>query len=585
MSIDVPSTKKDFLTFVDVLEKQAQQKKEQIAYTFLQHGKENKSFTYADLDRQAETIAIKLQQSGYTATPLLLLYPSGLDYIAAFFGCLYAGAVAVPVYPPHSARLMPRIQAIINDSQARVVLTTSKIQADVFRRFAHITELQSLTWITTDTLPTLLQDQRRQKPDLTGDTLAFLQYTSGSTSTPKGVMVSHGNLIHNVNMMQALTGLDENNVNVSWLPMFHDMGLIFGILYPLYTGYPAVLMDPAAFLQQPLRWLQAISDYQATASSAPNFAYDLCVRRISPADRAQLDLSSWKFAANGAEPVRISTLDAFSTTFAACGLRREALLPVYGLAEGTLMVTAAHYGTPYEVKHVHKGALAQHHVVAIAQHHPHAYPVISCGHSPTEQKVIVVHPETMKPCQPDEVGEIWVRGESVAQGYFHNSEETERTFHAYLADTAEGPFLRTGDLGFIQEGEVFLTGRLKDLIIIKGRNHYPQDIEYTVEQSSPIIRAGCTTAFAVDVKDEEQLVVVVEVNYRLRSELDLATPPPEIEDALKNIRRNIAEKHEISVHQIKLVSIGEVPKTSSGKLQRSACRTKFLSENLKAWNE
>lgn len=585
MSTEISYEKKSLLTFVDVLRKQAQQKPEQMAYTFLQYGKENKSVTYAELDQQAKTIAAVLQSSGYTDTPLLLLYPSGLDYIAAFFACLYAGAIAVPVYPPHSARLIPRIQAIITDSQARVVLTTEKILADIFRRFAHIPELQNLTWITTDTLFASSYQPTWQKPDLTNDSLAFLQYTSGSTSTPKGVMVSHSNLLHNMDLMHTLTGLDEQNVNVSWLPMFHDMGLIFGILYPLYIGYPTVLMDPAAFLQQPLRWLQAISDYRGTASCAPNFAYDLCVRRVSAADAAQLDLSSWKLAGNGSEPVRLSTLETFKTTFAPYGLRSDLLLPVYGLAEATLTVTAAPIGTSYKVKHVHKDALAQHRIIDVEPQHSAAQAVIGCGHSSPTQKVIAVHPETLMRCGPDEVGEIWIQGESVAQGYFHNGEETERTFFAYTANPVEGPFLRTGDLGFIQDGEIFITGRLKDLIIIKGRNHYPQDIEYTVEQSSPLIRAGCCIAFSIDVKQEEQLVVVAETNYRQRAETSPTTLPPEIEDALKDIRRNIAEKHEISVYQIKLVSVGQVPKTSSGKLQRRACRTKFLSGSLKAWNE
>lgn len=571
-------------TFVDILTQRAQQQPEQTAYTFLNFGKEtDTSLTYGELDQQVRSLAGKLQSLGYEGKTALLLYPSGLEYITAFLACLYSGTIAVPVYPPHSARLLPRLQAIIEDTQATVALTTAQTQTDIFRRFAYIPELRRLQWIATDDLSGS-PDQSWKKPDLSRNSVALLQYTSGSTSTPKGVIVSHGNLLHNSKMISTQAGLNEKDRGVSWLPIFHDMGLIIGILQPLYAGYPTALMAPTAFLQYPLRWLQTISSYKATVSCAPNFAYELCIRRTSPADRAQLDLSQWQVAINAAEPVHSETLKNFSTAFEACGFRSDTFAPGYGLAEATLMVSGAKRRSGVTVKYVDKTLLEQHHAMEVVPGSRNAQALVGCGKFASGAQVIVVHPEALTRCRPDEVGEIWVAGESVTQGYFGNREATKDTFQAYVADTGEGPFLRTGDLGFIQDGEVFITGRLKDLIIIKGRNHYPQDIEYTVGQSSSIIRAGCVAAFSIEVEQEERLVVVAEVRLPQGDSVP-GGGDQKIEETTKAIRRSIAEAHEIAVYQIKFVRAGEVPKTSSGKLQRRACRTRFLAGSLKEWNE
>jgi len=584
MVIDVIRQASQMLTFVDILTQRAQQQPQQAAYTFLHFGEEpDTSITYQELDQRVQSIASELQSLGYEGKPVLLLYPSGLEYIAAFLACLYAGAVAVPVYPPHSVRLLPRLQAIINDTRAAVALTTTKTQADIVRRFMHTPELQHLRWITTDNL-SVPPGQYWRKLDFARNRLAFLQYTSGSTSTPKGVMVSHENLFHNSRMINTQIGLHEKDQGVSWLPMFHDLGLIMGILQPLYAGYHTVLMSPTAFLQHPLRWLQTISDYRATVSSAPNFAYDLCVRRTNATTRAQLNLSNWQVAVNGAEPVHSETLKNFSAAFESCGFHPSTFLPGYGLAEATLMVSGAKRRTGVTVKHVDKTLLEEHHVMDVAQDDRNIQTLVGCGKAAPGQQVIAVHPELLTRCQPDMVGEIWIAGESVTQGYFGDEATTKDAFQAYLADTGEGPFLRTGDLGFIHAGEIFITGRLKDLIIIKGRNHYPQDIEYTVEQSSPIVRAGCTAAFSIGVEHEERLVVVAEVRLSPNG-LTSGEIAQKIEEARKAIRRNIAEMHELAVYQIKFVRVGEIPKTSSGKLQRHACRTRFLSGNLKEWNE
>ncbi|MEO7021509.1 MAG: fatty acyl-AMP ligase [Ktedonobacteraceae bacterium] len=583
MAVDLSYPAVKTLTFVDILTQRAIQQPEQIAYTFLHFGKEaDTSVTYGELDRQARTIAIQLQHLGYEGKVALLLYPSGLEYIAAFLGCLYAGTIAVPVYPPHTARLLPRIQSIIKDAQTDLVLTTAETQANISHKFMHIPELRQLHWITTDMLPSV-GERRWQRPELAGDQLAFLQYTSGSTSMPKGVMVSHGNLFHNSETLKTQWGLSEKDQGVSWLPMFHDLGLILGILQPLYTGYHTVLMAPTAFLQHPLRWLQALSAYKATITAAPNFAYELCLHKTSPADRAKLDLSHWQLAINGAEPVRSETLKQFSATFASCGFQSNTFRPSYGLAEATLLVTSAPRHAAHLVKHINKTLLEQHIAMNLSPDDQHAQAMVGCGKTVLGQYVIAVHPETCTRCLSEEIGEIWITGESVAKGYFGKEEETENTFHAHLVDTDEGSFLRTGDLGFVRNGEVFITGRLKDLILIKGRNHYPQDLEYTVEQSSPIIRPGCTIAFSVDLAQEERLVIVAEIRLP-QSGLAPSEVTQRIDEAVKAIRRNIAATHEIAVYQIKLVDVGAVPKTSSGKLQRRACRATFLAGELKEWN-
>lgn len=583
MAVDISSRISQALTFVDILTQRAEQQSEQTAYTFLNFGKgSDTSLTYGELDLQVRAIAARLQYSGHSGKPVLLLYPPGLDYITAFLACLYAGAIAVPLYPPHTDRLLPRIQAIIDDTRATTALTTTKTLNGIERKFGAQPELQHLCWITTDDSSIAPISLNWCKPELDEHSLAFLQYTSGSTSTPKGVMVSHGNLYYNSLAIREQMGLSEQDCGVSWLPIFHDLGLIMGILQPLYTGYPTFLMAPAAFLQYPLRWLQTISERKATVSYAPNFAYELCMRRIGPEERTRLDLSHWQVALNGAEPIRNETLRRFMTTFGPCGFHPDTFMPAYGLAEATLLVSGTRRRSGSVVRSIDKTLLEQHRATDIVAAHPHALIAVGCGTEVRGQQIVVVHPESLTKCQSDEVGEIWITGSCIAQGYFHNEEATRQTFQAYLADTGEGPFLRTGDLGFIRDGEVFITGRLKDLIIINGRNHYPQDIECTVEQSSPIIRAGCTIAFPVEERSEEQLVVVAEVRLPQHG-LSEDEVEQILQETRKAIRRNIAEAHEITAYQIKLVPVGGVPKTSSGKLQRRACRASYLAGDLREW--
>ncbi|NJM17637.1 MAG: amino acid adenylation domain-containing protein [Richelia sp. SM1_7_0] len=557
-------------TVVELLRLRSSKQPNRNAFTFLLDGEsEEARLTYQELDRFARRIATQLQAQGLTGRRALLLYPAGLDFLTAFFGCLYAGVVAVTAYPPRNKRNAPRIQAICTDAQATIALTTTEILSTVQSLMMEKTDIKSLQWLTTDNLVRGIEDNWKEA-SINKDTLAFLQYTSGSTGKPKGVMISHGNLLHNAQTTYQFMEHSPESKFVTWLPMYHDMGLIGGILQPLYGGFPCVIMPPTSFLQSPYRWLQAISQYKGTTSGGPNFAYDLCVQKITLEQKATLDLSSWDVAFNGAEPVRHDTLERFAEAFSECGFRKEAFYPCYGMAETTLMISGVNKATSPIVKAVHKSALESNRVVE-ASVNDQVYNFVSCGRVIPEQKVVIAHPETLRSCQPDEIGEIWVSGLSVARGYWNREEETLETFHAYLSDTKEGPFLRTGDLGFLQDGELFVTGRAKDLIIIRGRNLYPQDIELTAECSHSSLRSGASAAFTILVNNEEKLVVVQELEFRAK---------PNLEEVANAIRKAISEEHQVQVYAVVLIKPGSIPKTSSGKIQRRATRAQFENGTL-----
>jgi amino acid adenylation domain-containing protein len=563
-----------FTTLVDLLSYRAVHQPHKLAFRFLQGGEvKNSNQTYQQLEQKARAIAAQLQSQGMAKGELaLLMYPPGLEFVAAFFGCLYTGVIAVPAYPPHLNRPMPRLQAIVADTKAKAVLTTKQILSNGKRLFTYTPELSAMQWLATDSISEDLAANWRST-DVTSDTLAFLQYTSGSTSTPKGVMVSHGNLLHNERLIQAGFEHNEESIVVGWLPLFHDMGLIGNMLQPLYLGISSILMPPVAFLQNPVRWLEAISQYKATTSGGPNFAYELCINKITPEQRATLDLSSWQVAFNGAEPIRAETLERFASTFADCGFRRSAFYPCYGMAETTLIVSGSQKASPPVLKTVDKVALVQNRVVLAQESNDATQILVSSGQPLLDLQVIIANPETMTCSKPSEIGEIWVAGKSVTQGYWNRTEQTQQTFDAYLKDTGAGPFLRTGDLGFLQDGELFVTGRLKDLIIIRGRNHYPQDIEQTVENSHMALQPTCSAAFAIDVAGEERLVVAVELKRSHLRSVDF-------DEVMRAIRYSVAENHELQVYGILLLKPGSIPKTSSGKIQRYASRAGFMNQSL-----
>ncbi|MGV0103005.1 amino acid adenylation domain-containing protein [Nostoc sp. DSM 114160] len=558
-------------TFVDLLRLRSSTQPNRDAFTFLLDGEtEQTTLTYQELDRRSRRIAAQLQALGLTGERALLLYPAGLDFLVAFFGCLYAGVVAVTAYPPRNQRNTPRIKAISRDAQAAIALTTTEILPTVRSLMSEKTGLESLQWLTTDNLALGIEDAW-QEPSIDRDTLAFLQYTSGSTGTPKGVMISHGNLLHNADTTYQFMEHSPESKFVTWLPMYHDMGLIGGILQPLYGGFPCIIIPPTSFLQRPYRWLQAISHYQGTTSGGPNFAYELCTQKITSEQKKTLDLSSWSVAFNGAEPIRDDTLERFAAAFADCGFRKEAFYPCYGMAETTLMVSGVQKTTSPIIKTVQKPALELNRVVESSVKDENVYHFVSCGRVIPQLEVAIANPETLSSCKPDEIGEIWVSGPSVGQGYWNRYQETAETFHAYLSDTGVGPFLRTGDLGFLQNNELFITGRAKDLIIIRGRNLYPQDIELTAERSHPSLNSGASAAFTVEVNNEERLVIVQELKFRAK---------PNLAEVISAIRQAVTEEHEVQVYAVVLIKPGSILKTSSGKIQRRATRAQFQNGEL-----
>lgn len=573
-----------------------------IAYTFLEDGKKpSASLTYCQLDEKARAIATYLQSQLSVGDRVLLVYPQGLESIAAFFGCLYAGVVAIPAPAPEATRLkriLPRVEAIAADAKASLILTTASLLANrdgnplTFKARSFVSQLNGRTslllnyylaegeiaqktpqlatipWTATEKIPAQLADQW-QEPEINSNTLAYLQYTSGSTSTPKGVMLDHNNLIGHLAELQEAGGYDSHSVTVTWMPYFHDYGLVEGILAPLYNGTPCYLMSPMAFIKQPLRWFKAIDYYRATHSQAPNFAYAYCLRRITPEERATLDLSSWQAAGNAAEPINPEVMEQFCQMFESCGFRQSAFAPAYGLAEATLMVTTSRKTDDWLFCTVSAEKLAQNRIVET----PTGQRLAGSGRLLGNTVVAIVHPETLTRCASDEVGEIWVSSAGVARGYWQRPDATQETFRAQLAETGEGPFLRTGDLGFLQDGELFVTGRLKDLIIIRGENYYPQDIEWVVEKSHAALRPNYGAAFAIEVDGVEQLVIAFEVERQKSKNLN-------VDEVVGAIRNAVAEHYELPVYGVVLLKRGSIPKTSSGKIQRQACRKAFLDGSL-----
>ncbi len=541
-------------TLVDLLRGVAVEALGTPGYRFLSpDGAAHDELTFDALDRRAREIAASLQARRLAGERALLLYPAGLDFIAAFFGCLYAGVVAVPAYPPRHGRSRVRAEAIASDAGAAAVLTTDAMRRQLAGRFSMGTGASPLQWIATDGSAHEADASDWREPDVTGASLAFLQYTSGSTSAPKGVMVTHENLLGNLRAIETGSRMDARSVIVSWLPLYHDMGLIGCALLAASIARPMVLMAPSSFLARPVRWLQAMSRYGGTFSGAPNFAYQLCVDTVTDEQLAALDLSTWEVAFCGAEPVRAETLERFAERFAPCGFRADALSPCYGLAESTVLVS----GRRGLVVRPAPGG---------------GPPAVSCGPPASGQTIAVVDPETRVLRASGEEGEIWLRSASTAAGYWGRGEETEETFGAYLATVRDGPYLRTGDLGFMVDGELAVTGRLKDLIIVNGRNVHPEDVEHSAERSHDALRHGGCAAFAIPAPGGDRTVVVQEVRRDRRG--------VDVQEVASAIRRAVGDDYELTIHAVALVAPGRIPRTSSGKVRRAACRALYLSGEL-----
>jgi acyl-CoA synthetase (AMP-forming)/AMP-acid ligase II len=568
---------RDCASLVDVYRRHARERPSDVVYRWLQNGEEESaSLTFAALDRRARAIAATLQAEGLGGGRALLLQPPGLEFVCAFLGCLYAGAVAVPVGVPAPRQSPAGLWRVASDADVDIVLAPTPVREALHPHRGEGASAE-VPWIATECIPDAAAEAWAD-PGFSSENLALLQYTSGSTGSPKGVAVTHGNLLRNQEMIAAAFGHSQSTVFVGWLPLHHDMGLIGNVLQPLFLGIPCALMAPLDFIQKPVRWLEAITRYRATTSGAPNFAYELCVRRVSPERRKGLDLASWRVAYNGAEPIRAETLERFGAAFEPCGFRYESFYPCYGMAEATLFATGGRSDDAPVTWSFDARALEEHRVVNALPGVATARRLVGCGQPWGELRAAIVDPETLRPSDPDRVGEIWLSGPSIARGYTGQPERSAQVFGARLSGGGEGAFLRTGDLGFVRGDQLFVTGRLKDLIIVRGRNYYPQDLEATAAASHPALRPGGAAAVAVEGEDGEQLVVVQEVRPAGRGGVAAApSSPPELCGA---IREAMSRDHGLRAHDVVLVEAGTLPKTSSGKIRRAEVRRLYLEGAL-----
>ncbi|WP_372364448.1 AMP-binding protein [Candidatus Uabimicrobium sp. HlEnr_7] len=565
-----------FESIVDILQNHANSRSEKSAVTFLKDTEIHESLTYKQLDSKIKAFAALMQKRGLENQRALLLLPPGMDFVISFFSCLYSKVIAVPAYPPDTNRLehtLERLQSIISSAQISVVITTKEVLSiteKMMSKFA-IDKWKDLQWLTPDDAQSGAE-ARWVSPDLNQDDLAFLQYTSGSTGKPKGVMVSHGNLIANQHMIQEASNCNEDSIVACWLPLYHDMGLIGGMVQPLYCGASYYFMSPLDFLRKPVRWLKVISKYKATISGAPNFAYDICTHKISNDVLQGLDLSNWKTAFSSSETVRYSTMKNFVKRFCEYGFQMRNFRPCYGLADATLAVSWA------VNKEVLTCSVSKEQLeagsVTICEDKNDSIVLVGLGKPCLDTIVRVVDEKTLQPIADGKIGEIWVCGPQVAQGYWNQKQKTDETFNNFIGDTGEGPFLRTGDLGFLYKGEVFITGRTKDVMIIRGRNIYSHDIEYQIsltQEFCPEIRPGCSAAFSIEKQNEETLVILQEINPE-------KNPTFDIKKTATTIRSAILKNFGIRAYAVIFLKPGQLPKTSSGKLMRFACKKAFLSD-------
>lgn len=574
MPPDAPSPNRSLRSIAELLRRRAAERPDQRAFVFLPEAGERGStgeiaWTYAELDRRASAIAAALSRQAAVGDRAVLVFPPGLDFVAAFFGCLYAGVLPAPATYPKPRRPLARLDAIVADCTPRVALTTSDTLG-MLQLDNQAPAVRDMAWVAVDQC----EGADFTPVDRSPADPAFLQYTSGSTSQPRGVIVTHGNLLHNLELIRDGFGLKEAAVEgpvpttVFWLPAYHDMGLIGGILTPLFIGGTSYLLAPATFLQRPIAWLETISRTGATISGAPNFAYELCTRKTTPEQRAGLNLSRWTTAFCGAEPIDAQTLTTFADEFAPAGFQGKAFYPCYGLAEATLMVSGGKGPSDLQMIHADPSRLAAN-ILADADSSADARTLVSCGRPLGNQDVRVVDPQTFAVCKDGVIGEIWIRGESVAAGYWNRPEEDWQTFGGRLVDGC-GPYLRTGDLGAFRDGELFVTGRAKDLIIIRGRNLYPQDVERTAQQAHEAVDQGA--AFSIVKGGQEHLVIAHQI-HREHRRGDMAP-------VIRAIRAAVVEEHEVDPHAIVLLRPGALPRTSSGKVQRSHCRELFEAGRL-----
>ena len=564
--------KSETSNIVEMLRQRAAQAPTGEAYRFL-FGKagEEEILTYGRLDHRARAIGGWLRSRCGTGFPVALIFRPGLEYITAFYGALYGGEIAVPLNPPASRNSVARLVAVLASANCRLALTTRDMLPRVERALRQFPALSETEFVAVETIGDDASSDWRN-PCTPPESTVVVQYTSGSTAAPKGVKLRDRNLLHNAALMMRVSRLGKYDIGVSWLPHYHDMGLIAGILMPAFGGFPVVLLSPAGFLSDPIRWLRVISEHRATVSGAPNFGYEECTRSIHQEEIGGIDLSTWRVAYCGAEPIRPDTVKRFTATFSRCGFREKTFFPCYGLAEATLMVTGGPAASSPVIRWLSKSDLRKGTVADAPDDSPNATALLASGALIPDNEVVIVNPESKVICEKGRVGEIWLSGPSVGDGYWGFTDATEEVFGAFLAETGAGPFLRTGDLGFVENGMLFVVGRRKDLIIIRGLNYYPQDIELTIDRCHPSLVSGCGAAFSVDVDGEERLAVVHEVDRRLAK--------TEHQSVIESVVESVAEQHGLSVYAVALIKQGSIAKTTSGKVQRQRNRSDFLTNQL-----
>ena len=565
-----------FINPVEVLQRRAAETPNRLSHLLLgAKEEENESLTYQQLDHAVRETAAYLQSIAEPGQRALLVYPTSLEFVVSMFACMYAGIVPIPTNPPGLNRSAQRLEAIAKDARASLILTTPEYQAAFLSEAAQFPDFAALKWVTREAIKSG-GSHSLHIPVINPGAMAFIQYTSGSTNIPKGVIISYRNFSQNMHAMHETrrTEYSDDSVILTWTPLFHDMGLMIGVfLTPMY-GTPSILMPTIQFMQNPLNWLKAIQKFKATASGGPNFAFDLCVNKI-PLEKCEgLDLSSWKIAYTSAEPVRADTQARFAEKFSQFGFKPQAQSPCYGMAETTLVISF-YTGEPKTVTYrVHRADFEQGKLIPCDSNDPKEFvELVSSGRPMADFQIAIVNPKTKHRLAPDEVGEIWVYGDSVGEGYWNRPDDTKHTFGAQIVGSHEGPFLRTGDLGFMHEGHLYITGRLKDLLIVRGRNYYPQDVEMTVESTHPALRAGGGAAFSISEDNVEQLVVIHETQRREIEGVDW-------NDVIKAIRTNIAREHGIRAHAVVLIRRATIAKTSSGKIMRSEMRRQYLESKL-----
>lgn len=550
----------------DVIFTHARRQGEALACIFQPYGVETaKKLTYRELHELVFQRAQLLIHRGYMGQPIALLFPNGLDFVVNFLACLASGAIAIPLNLSRNAQQMERTVAILDDAGVETILTTSAARVQLEQQLHEIPELSGRSWIWIDEYQSEPTDIAL--PVFSPNQLAFIQYTSGSTSLPKGVMVNHANIVDNQKAIQEAYNHQEGLIVGGWLPQFHDMGLIGLMLQPLFLGGTYVFMPPMNFVQRPLRWLELISHYRIHSSASPSFGYKHCVKYIKDSeDLSHLDLSCWEVALNGSEPLNLDTMEAFSTRFQQYGFDSKAFSPCYGLAESTLFVSGSAPGMGVQTLTLEEESFERGKVKEADR----GKTLVSCGLISSHFNVHIVDPDSTEVCEQGEIGEIWVSGASVAQGYWKNAEKTEECFYAQLKQPDGKYYLRTGDMGFIHEKMLFVTGRIKEMLIIRGRNLYPYDIEHTCNNYRYASGNNGASVFTIDVDHEPKLAAVVEIQRQPFQGCDHG-------ELIRDLQEAVMACHDIVFDYLVLVKPGTIPKTSSGKIKRAACRNLISS--------